>query len=105
VGIDGQGRVENAFVYVKEGLPARAYPAPSEPVVLDQQQCRYLPRVLGVQVGQPLTIRNSDPLLHTVRGAGAANGKFNVATPVQGMEITRTFDHPEVMLPVGCDMH
>lgn len=97
--------VQNVFVYVKQGLPAQAYPPPRDAMVLDQQKCRYVPRVLGVQVDQPLTIRNSDPLLHTVRGEGAVNERFNVGTPVQGMEVTRVFRAAEVMVPVRCDMH
>jgi hypothetical protein len=99
------GAVQNVFVYVKEGLPARAFDVPREAVVLDQQRCRYVPRVLGVQVGQPLKIRNSDPLLHTVRADARVNARFNVATPLQGMEVTRTLRDREVMLPVKCDMH
>jgi len=97
--------LQNAFAYVKDGLSAQAYPPPGEGVVLDQQQCRYVPRVLGVQVGQPLTIRNSDPLLHTVHGKGMVNDRFNVGTPVQGMEVKRVFRAAEVMVPVTCDMH
>jgi hypothetical protein len=104
--VTGTGNsVQNVFVYIKHGLPAQAYSPPDGAVVLDQQQCRYMPRVLGIRVGQPLAIRNSDPLLHTVRAKATANSRFNVATPVQGIEITRTFPVPEVMVPIGCDMH
>ena len=101
---DGRG-LRNVFVYVKQGLPAHAFTVPGEAVVLDQQRCRYVPRVLGVQVGQPLTIRNSDPLLHTVRADAHVNPRFNVATPLQGVAVTRTFRDVEVMVPVKCDMH
>lgn len=104
VGGDGH-TLPSVFVYVKEGLPPRMYPVPSTPAVLDQQQCRYVPRVLGVQVGQPLAIRNSDPLLHNVRAEGAINETFDVGTPVQGMELTRTFATREVMVPVKCNVH
>ena len=97
--------LQNVFVYVKDGLPSRIYPIPSEPVLLDQQQCRYLPHVLGVQVGQELEVRNSDALLHNVRAEGAVNEPFDVGTPVQGMEITRTFVTREVMIPVKCNVH
>ena len=97
--------VQNVFVYVKQGLPAQTDSAPPEPVVLDQQKCRYVPRVLGIQVNQPLTIRNSDPLLHTVRGEGVVNQRFNVATPIRGMEVNRVFRATEVMVPIACDMH
>ena len=98
-------RLQNVFVYVKDGLSGRMYPVPSEPVVLDQQKCRYVPRVLGIQVGQQLLIRNSDPLLHNVRAEGAINEPFDVGTPVQGMEITRTFVTREVMVPFKCNVH
>ena len=95
----------NVFVYVKEGLAPRLYPVPSNPVVFDQQQCRYVPRVVGVQVGQPLEIRNSDPLLHNVRAEGAINQTFDLGQPIQGMKTTRTFTTREVMVPVKCQVH
>ena len=97
--------LQHAFVYVKDGLPASLYPVPAQPVVLDQQKCRYVPRVLGVQVGQQLTIRNSDPLLHNVRAESVVNQPFDVGTPVQRMEVQRTFATREVMVPVKCSVH
>jgi plastocyanin len=95
----------NVFVYVKEGLPQRMYPVPSQPVVLDQQKCRYVPRVLGIQVGQALEVRNSDPLLHNVRGDGAINQPFDFGQPLQGIKTTHTFTTREVMVPVKCQVH
>jgi plastocyanin len=95
----------NVFVYVKEGLPQRMYPVPSQPVVLDQQKCRYVPRVLGIQVGQALEVRNSDPLLHNVRGDGAINQPFDFGQPLQGIKTTHTFMTREVMVPVKCQVH
>jgi plastocyanin len=99
------GTLQNVFVYVKEGLPPGMYPVPPTPVVLDQQKCRYVPRVIGVQVGQQLTIRNSDALLHNVRAEGQVNEPFDVGTPIQGMEVKRTFATREVMVPVKCNVH
>ncbi len=102
----GNGRsLQNVFVYVKDGLGNYAFPIPSEPVVLDQQKCRYTPRVLGVRVGQRLAIRNSDPLLHNVRSDGKINQPFNMSTPLQGMSFDRTFATREVMVPFRCDVH
>ncbi|MDP2318537.1 MAG: hypothetical protein Q8O42_04250 [Acidobacteriota bacterium] len=97
--------LQNVFVYVTDGLAGRAFPIPTEPVVLDQDQCRYTPRVLGVRVGQPLTIRNSDPLLHNVRSEGQINQPFNMSTPVEGMTFDRTFATREVMVDIRCDVH
>lgn len=102
----GEGNtLQNVFVYVKDGLPPRLYPIPASPVVLDQQQCRYVPRILGIQVGQQLTIRNSDPLLHNVRSEGVINEPFDVGTPIQGVEVQRTFATREVMVPFKCNVH
>ncbi len=55
--------------------------------MLDQDKCRYTPRVLGVRVGQALQIRNSDPLLHNVRSNGVINQAFNKSTPIEGDEL------------------
>src|SRR5579863_9438705 len=37
----GGGDLANVFVYVKDGLGNRTFDVPKEPVVLDQQGCRY----------------------------------------------------------------
>ncbi|HEX7050002.1 MAG TPA: carboxypeptidase regulatory-like domain-containing protein [Longimicrobiales bacterium] len=98
------GGLQNVFVYIKEGLGDRAFPAPSEPVVLNQDGCLYHPHILGIQPGQTLTIRNSDGLLHNISVAPTENRGFNVSQPVN-METERSFDVPEVMIPVECDVH
>ena len=97
--------LQNVFVYVKDGLGAFGFPVPTEAVVLDQDKCRYTPRVLGVRVGQPLSIRNSDPLLHNVRANGTINQGFNMSTPLEGISFERTFATKEVMIPFKCDVH
>ena len=97
--------LQNVFVYVKSGLEKATFPVPSAPVVIDQQKCRYLPRVVGLRVGQPLQIHNGDPLLHNVRSDGEINQPFNQGQPVQGMTFSYTFTTREVMVPVKCDVH
>src|SRR5437660_10971198 len=37
------GDLANVFVYVKDGLGSRTFDMPKDPVVLDQQGCRYHP--------------------------------------------------------------
>jgi hypothetical protein len=58
-----------------------------------------------VRVGQPLHIRNGDPLLHNVRSDSEVNQPFNQGQPVQGMVFAHTFTTREVMVPVKCDVH
>ena len=97
--------LQNVFVYVKDGLGSFGFPIPSEPVVLDQDKCRYTPRVLGVRVGQTLQIHNGDPLLHNVRSNGVINQAFNKSTPLEGVSFNHTFATKEVMVPFKCDVH
>lgn len=97
--------LQNVFVYVTDGLSSFSFPIPTEPVLLDQDKCRYTPRVVGVRVGQALQIRNSDPLLHNVRSNGVINQAFNKSTPVEGVSFTHTFATKEVMVPFKCDVH
>ena len=97
--------LQNVFVYVKDGLGRYSFPIPTQPVVLDQDKCRYTPRVLGVRVGQPLQVHNGDPLLHNVRSNAVINQAFNKSTPVEGMTFDHTFATAEVMVPFKCDVH
>src|SRR5437868_4914347 len=60
------GKLANVFVYVKDGLGDRSFAAPAEAVTIDQQGCRYHPHVLGVMVGQPLKVVNSDQTTHNI---------------------------------------
>ena len=62
------GKLANVFVYVKSG-PAQAMnaaPASTQPVIMDQQHCRYVPHVVGVLAGGTVEFRNSDPTMHNI---------------------------------------
>lgn len=91
------------FVYLKEGVSGE-FPPPKEPVVLDQVGCHYVPHVFGIQVGQPLTLRNSDPLLHNVHIIPKENKEANIGMPLVG-DLPHVFDKPEVMITIKCDIH
>lgn len=65
----------------------------------------YAPHVFGVQVGQPIQIRNSDSFQHNIHALPETNRPFNFSQPVQGMENERTFQQPEVMVRIKCDVH
>ncbi|HUP65018.1 MAG TPA: carboxypeptidase regulatory-like domain-containing protein [Thermoanaerobaculia bacterium] len=101
--VNPAGQLANVFVYVKDFRGAA--PKPTEPAILDQRGCQYFPHVGGVQVGQTLRIRNSDPTLHNVHAMPKVNREFNIGQPVQGMTTDKVFDKPEVMVPFKCDVH
>lgn len=104
VAVGDGGGLANVFVYVKEGLEQRQWPASDEPPVLDQDGCEYRPHVLGVRTGEQFTIRNSDGLLHNVNAQPQTNRGFNVGQPTS-METNRSFSQPEIMVPVTCEVH
>ncbi len=98
------GGLASVLVYVKSGASG-SYPAPTTPVLIDQKGCTYEPHVVVLQVGQPLEITNSDDTLHNIHPRPTVNAEFNIGQPKQGMKTTKTFDKPEIMFPVGCDVH
>lgn len=97
------GGLANAFVYLSGDLPAAA--APGQPVTLDQEGCLFVPRVLGVQIGQVLQVRNSDHTGHNVHSITSKGNTFNVSQPVTGMVTRLPVTREEVMVRLRCDIH
>jgi hypothetical protein len=106
--IDADKNVKNVFVYIKAGLEGQTFESPKRPGELDQVGCAYTPRVMGLMVGQPLRVLNSDRLLHNVHMTPQVNDEFNKAMParVRKMPVPgKMFSQPEVMVPFKCDVH
>lgn len=103
--VNPNNTLKNVYVYVKKGLEGKKYPVPTDPVIFDQKGCQYQPHVSAVQVAQPLMVRNSDGVLHNVNARPKLNKGFNFGQPIAGMTTNKTFDTPEVMIPVKCDVH
>ena len=96
----------NIMVWVSKGLPAgKTWPAPTAPVVLDQNGCQYVPHVMGIMVGQSYRILNSDGVLHNVHALPKINRAFNRAMPPTVKETSATFDKPEALFLIKCDVH
>ena len=96
----------NILVWVSKGVPAgKTFPAPKTPVTLDQQGCMYVPHVQGIMVGQPYKILNSDGILHNVHSLPKVNRSFNKPMPPTLKETTTTFEQPEPVFHIKCDVH
>jgi plastocyanin len=96
--------LKNVLVFIKDGLPAKAYAAPAQKLLFDQIGCEYKPHVLGIMVGQELDIKNSDPTLHNVHSLSKINPEFNRAQPIKNMVMTEKFAKPETF-KVKCEVH
>jgi hypothetical protein len=93
----------NVFVYIKEG--AKPTPATGAQPLLDQKGCMYEPYVIGAVTGQKIKIQNSDPTMHNIHATPKINKEFNLAQPVKGMVTERSFDTPEVLVRMMCNVH
>ncbi len=99
------GELANVFVWVSKGLEGWEFTAPTDPVYVDQKGCAYVPHVLGVQVGQPLEIRNSDPVSHNVHSYAKRNNGFNQTQAPGAAALTKVFKREEVLMSLKCDIH
>ena len=104
--VSDKGEIKNVFVYVKKGLPAgKTYEAPKQGALLDQQRSMFRPRVQGLFVGQEITLRNSDPVIHNVRSLSDENRPFNIGQPVGSLDRKKKFRDKEGPIELRCDFH
>lgn len=100
--------VKNVFMYIKNP-PEGKYSAPSEPVVLDQIGCKYVPHVFGVMTNQDILVKNSDPVAHNIHALPdprlGKNPEFNKSQPRQNLEFTEQFKRAEHAIKFKCDVH
>jgi hypothetical protein len=97
----------DVFIYVKSGelLGAYRFEVPESEVVLEHKNCRYSPRVLGVRVGQPLAVINSDPTPHNTHPRPKINNEWNQSQGPKSPPIVKRFSHSEQFIPVKDNMH
>jgi len=92
------GGLKNALVYLRGDFPDAKFEPLEKPVTLEHAKGLFQPYVSGVQMGQPLELRNSDRCtFHTV---AAVNKTFNYS----GTAVCR-FNSAEVPVKFKCDLH
>ena len=97
------GTLANVFVYLADAPASDG--SQREPAVLDQVNCQYVPHVVGVQVGQTLRVKSSDPkTLHNTHYNPSANRPANFGLTDAGAERAVTFDKHE-FIRAKCDVH
>jgi len=102
---DEAGGLANAVVHITDITSGKPLESMGTEFVLDQKQCEYVPEVVVIPTGVPLTVLNSDGILHNVHTTPFDNPPLNVAQPASQAEIqSEPFNIPE-NVPVGCDVH
>lgn len=99
------GLVQNAIVYLKEGLGDRVFAISADPVMIDQKACMFVPRITAAQVGQPIKFLNSDALAHNVRGKPEVNRGWNFSLAITGTSRTIKITQAEPVIEIRCDIH
>jgi hypothetical protein len=102
--VSKDGALANAFVYVQSGLEGKRFEPPKAPVVLDQQGCMFVPRVVGIQAAQPLDLKNNDSVSHNIHPLPANNREWNQEQAPHA-DAQHKFARTEVMIPVKCNIH
>lgn len=98
------GSMEEALIYIKDVSYSEG--VPSEPTILDQKGCVYVPHVFGMIAGQQLLIKNSDATLHNIHSLPKINKEFNFAMPKVVKEKKSTFSKSEPdPFYIKCDVH
>ena len=99
------GKLANVIAFVSKGAEKWSFRTPTEPAVMDQRGCVYVPHVFTVMVNQPITIKNSDPTMHNVHATKGANEDWNKAMLKGAKDLTHSFAKPEVPAKFKCDVH
>ena len=100
--VGADGAFANVLVNLDGSFPAT--PPSTMPVVLDQKDCQYVPRVIAARVGQTLQVRNDDPTEHNVHASSMAGNDFNTTQPIKSMPFEFKLKAGEI-LRVRCDNH
>lgn len=106
VTVNPDGTLQNVVISISAGLPSgEQFVPPAAPVMLDQKGCRFQPHVIAAMVGQPIVVKNSDPLLHSVHSLDAEQSPaFNFAQPTAGQRVLEPLQIVETF-QVRCDLH
>ncbi len=77
-------------------------PASDTPLVFDQKNCEFLSPVFAARVGQPVDVRNSDPIGHNTNIAGSS---FNQLIPAGAGTVYKPDSETGMPTMVTCNIH
>ena len=103
--IDSASGFRNVVVYI-EAAPAAAAPDPRKLNIVENTGCRYAPRILAMQKGERLSVRNNDPKLHIPHSYLNERTVFMLSLPFKNSMLDATQKIREAgILKLVCDTH
>jgi hypothetical protein len=102
--IHSTGGLKNVVVFVESATSSTLNPHREN--ILDNTGCRYSPRILAMQRGERLKVRNNDPKLHIPHSYLEQRTVFTLSLPFRGTTIDATARIRQAgVLKVVCDTH
>jgi plastocyanin len=99
------GKLRDVVVSVMNP-PAFDAATAAKQVVINQNQCMYEPRVVGILASQSLAVQNSDPTFHNVRATVGDASIWNSAHPKGAAAIVKdSVGKPGDVVELHCDVH
>lgn len=102
-----EGRLANVLVYIWPGRRGQIEVHPDyadqleKPVQLDNKACHFVPHVTLLRTGQPLILKNSDPVGHNTNLAGIFN-EIIASGDERPKDVGRAAAQP---ISVNCNIH
>ena len=100
------GKLQNAVVFLADITEGKSFGA--QEVTVDNQQCRFLPRIALARKGDMLAAKNSDAVLHNTHTYLKKKGKRkeleNIALATKGAVIKKKLKRSG-LVDVKCDAH
>jgi plastocyanin len=104
-----RGKLRDVLVRIANGTTGtHDEPAqPIAPVVIDQRDCAYVPRVVGIVAGQKVVVKNSDGTFHNVWGHLAGKDVWNKAQAAKASDLTLdpSAARPGDVVELTCGVH
>ncbi len=92
-------------VAVLENAPAQPKITKAKPVLVDQREMVYVPRVVAVQHGQAVSFDNSDSCNHSVMASSTVDAnQFNLFV-LPGKPYEHVFEPQKHPVEIGCSLH
>lgn len=103
--VDGASHgIANIALFARNASRVHEAAAPTEePAIFDQKQCVFLTHVMGVTVGAPVVIKNSDPVGHNTKIEG--QNSFNQMIPAEGTVPWKAQREESAPAVVHCSVH
>ena len=100
------GVAGESVVYV-EAVAGKTFPAPTQPVLIDQKGLMFMPHLTAVQQATTVDFLNSDSVAHNVFWTSVGGNKklgHNLGTWPKGQKKSFKFDDPGAV-PLLCNVH